>query len=126
MPGVKTLHQSSEDNNKPEFVMGHFWGALSVLAHAGSRVFAVPLRLNIQDGIKSSPSQKGTIITRMKDLVASTAAVVGTVVADCQYACRPMLKFDFRPVEAPLMPRVLHADALLSPPTPLLMTAQPA
>jgi len=92
MPGVKALHQSSEDNNKPEFVMGHFWGALSVLARAGSRLFAVPMRLAIQDGLKASPSQKDTLITRMHQLVTSTARVAGTVLADCQYVCRPIIE----------------------------------
>jgi hypothetical protein len=92
MPGVKTLHQASEDNNKPEFVMGHFWGALSLLAQAGSRLFAVPVRLSIQDGIKTSPSQKETHIARMHQLVVSTARMAGTVLADCQYACRPFIE----------------------------------
>jgi hypothetical protein len=92
MPGVKMLHQASENNNKPEFVMGHFWGALSMLAQAGSRLFAVPLRFSIQDGLKSSPSQKGTLITRMYELVASTAQRAGTVLADCQYACRSFIE----------------------------------
>jgi hypothetical protein len=92
MPGVKMLHQASENNNKPEFVMGHFWGALSMLTQVGSRLFAVPLRLSIQDGVKSSPSQKDTLITRMHQLVASTARVAGAVLADCQYACRPFIE----------------------------------
>jgi hypothetical protein len=92
MPGVKTLHQASENNNKPEFVMGHFWGAMSLLAQVDSRLFAVPLRFSIQDGLKSSPSQKDTHITRMHQLVASTARRVGTVLADCQYACRPFIE----------------------------------
>jgi hypothetical protein len=92
MPGVKMLHQASEDNNKPEFVMGHFWGALSLLAQAGSRLFAVPVRFSIQDGLKSSPSQKDTLITRMHQLVTSTARVAGTVLADFQYVCRPFIE----------------------------------
>jgi hypothetical protein len=92
MPGVKMLHQASENNNKPEFVMGHFWGALSMLAQVGSRLFAVPMRFSIQDGLKSSPSQKGTLITRMHQLVTSTAQRAGTVLADCQYACRSFIE----------------------------------
>ncbi len=92
MPGVKMLHQASEDNNKPEFVMGHFWGALSALVHVGSRFFAVPMRLSIQDGLKASPSQKVTHITRMHQLVTATATREGTVLADCQYICRSFLE----------------------------------
>jgi hypothetical protein len=92
MPGGKRLHQASENNNKPEFVMGHFWGAVSMLTSAGKRIFALPLRLEIQDGVKSSPSQKVTLITRMRDLVIGTVAAAGTVLGDCQYTCRPMLE----------------------------------
>lgn len=92
MPGVKMLHQASENNNKPEFVMGHFWGALSMLVQAGSRLFAVPVRFSIQDGVKASPSQKSTHITRMHEMVTATAQRVGTILADCQYACRPFIE----------------------------------
>jgi hypothetical protein len=92
MPGVKMLHQASENNNKPEFVMGHFWGALSMLAQAGSRLFAVPVRFCIQDGLKSSPSQKSSHITRMHQMVTATAQQIGTILADCQYACRPFIE----------------------------------
>ena len=35
MPGVKLVHQAS-GKNKPEFVVGHFWCALSLLAQGGS------------------------------------------------------------------------------------------
>jgi hypothetical protein len=92
MPGVKSLHQASEDNSKAEFVMGHFWGALSLLTQVGSRIFATPLRFALQDGLKSSPAQKDTHITRMRQVVVSSAGEVGTVLADCQYACRPILE----------------------------------
>jgi hypothetical protein len=92
MPGVKMLHQASENNNKPEFVMGHFWGALSMLVQAGPRLFAVPVRFSIQDGLKSSPSQKSSHITRMHQMVTATAQRIGTVLADCQYACRHFME----------------------------------
>lgn len=92
MPAVKSLHQASENNNKPEFVMGHFWGALTVLARAGPRIFAVPVRFALQDGLKRSPSDSRTTITRMHGLVTQTARAPGTVVADCYYSCRVILK----------------------------------
>lgn len=91
MPAVKALHQDSENNNKPEFVMGHFWGALTVLARAGQRLFALPVRFALQDGLKRSPSDSQTTITRMYGLVTQTALVRGTVVADCYYTCRVIL-----------------------------------
>jgi hypothetical protein len=42
MPGVKLLHQESEDNTKPEYIMGHFWGALSILVKTPGHVFSIP------------------------------------------------------------------------------------
>jgi hypothetical protein len=48
------------------------------------------MRLALQDGIKFSPSEKATIITRMHEMVTETAVVPGTVLGDCQYACHPM------------------------------------
>jgi len=44
MPAVKLLHQESQNNTKPEYVMGHSFQALSLLVHsAGGQVAAVPL-----------------------------------------------------------------------------------
>ena len=100
MPGVKKLRQEPGDN-RPEFLMGHFWGALTAVVQSGARYFALPLRFELQDGIKRSPSEKATTITRMGRLVTETASVVGTVVADSYYACRVILQhllshgFDF-------------------------------
>jgi hypothetical protein len=35
MPAVKLLHQQSESNTKPEFIMGHSWQAVGLLVKAG-------------------------------------------------------------------------------------------
>ena len=42
MPAVKLLHQESESNTKPEYIMGHSLQAVSVLVQAAESVFAVP------------------------------------------------------------------------------------
>jgi hypothetical protein len=91
MPGVKKLHRTAGEN-RPEYPIGHFWGAVSVLVHAGERYFALPLRFQLQDGLRRSPSEKTTVITRMGQLIAETAVVPGTVVADSYYACRVILE----------------------------------
>jgi hypothetical protein len=81
MPGVKLLHQESEDNTKPEYIMGHFWGALSLLVKAPGHVFSIPVRFQIQDGIKRSPSQVTTLIDKMGALITDTIdKTVGIVV----------------------------------------------
>ena len=43
MPAVKLLHQVSDSNTKPEYILGHSIQAVSVLASAASMFFAVPL-----------------------------------------------------------------------------------
>lgn len=88
MPGVKLLHQESTDNTKPEYIMGHFWGAVSALVHAGKHVFALPLRFQIQDGLKRSPSEVATLIDKMHTLVTEVITGIGIVVADAYYANR--------------------------------------
>ena len=92
MPGVKLLHQESTTNTKPEYIMGHFWGAISALVTAGPHVFALPLRLQIQDGLKRSPSEKATLIDKMHVLVAQLIPAGAIVVADAYYSAQGFLR----------------------------------
>jgi len=91
MPGVKRLHQESTDNTKPEYIMGHFWGAVSALVAAGRHVLAIPLRFEIQDGLKRSPTDSQTLIDKMGRLVAATVRPGGVVVADAYYVSQGFL-----------------------------------
>lgn len=92
MPAVRYLHQGSKVHNRPEFVMGHFWGALTILAEAGERIFAVPLRFALHDGFKSSSSDKSTALTRAGDLVQQMAIEPGLLIADCAYVVRHLIE----------------------------------
>jgi hypothetical protein len=92
MPGVKLLHQESSDNTKPEYIMGHFWGAVSAIVRAGRHYFAIPLRFQIQDGLKRSPSDAQTLVDKMQGLVTTSIAGAGIVVADAYYATQGFLK----------------------------------
>jgi hypothetical protein len=51
MPAVKLLHQQSESNTKPEYIMGHSLQAVSLLVQAAASVFAVPLAMRIHEGV---------------------------------------------------------------------------
>lgn len=92
MPGVKLLHQQSNDNTKPDYIRGHFWGALSVLVGTAAHVFALPLRLQIHDGLKRSPSEAATLIDKMHTLLTTTLNQAGTVVADAYYSTHGFLR----------------------------------
>lgn len=101
MPAVKLLHQESEDNSKPEYLMGHYWGALSVLATRAGMAVAIPLRFQLQDGVKRSPSEKATLVDKMATLVTDLLdGCVGYVIGDRYFASRKML--------VPLLSKGLH------------------
>lgn len=52
MPGVKKLHQESEISSKGEYIFGHLFGAIGILAGTPLKWFCLPLFLNLQDGVK--------------------------------------------------------------------------
>jgi len=90
MPGVKMLHQQSQSNTKPEYIMGHSLQAISLLVHsAGGQVAAVPLVSRIHEGLVFSNRDARTLLDK---LVALLFSIVGAwnrqvlLVADAYYA----------------------------------------
>ena len=69
MPAVKLLHQESESNTKPEYIMGHSLQAVSVLVQAANSVFAVPLAIRIHEGLVWSNRDKRTLLDKMLSLL---------------------------------------------------------
>ncbi|WP_223869862.1 transposase [Paenibacillus sabuli] len=53
MPGVKKLHQESENSSKGEYIFGHLFGAIGILAGTPQKWFCLPLFINLQDGVKT-------------------------------------------------------------------------
>jgi len=70
MPAVKRLHQASESNAKAEYIMGHSFQAVSILARAGDSVFAVPLAARIHEGLVLSNRDRRTLLDKMIALLA--------------------------------------------------------
>lgn len=52
MPGVKKLFQESENSSKPNFIFGHMFGGLGVLAGDLSKWFCIPLSIRLHDGLE--------------------------------------------------------------------------
>lgn len=65
MPAVKKLHQESDSNTKPEYIMGHSCQAAAVLAQAGKSVFAIPLACRIHEGVVFSNRDQRTLLDKM-------------------------------------------------------------
>jgi hypothetical protein len=100
MPGVKLLHQESQNNTKPEYIMGHSFQAISLLVHsAGGQVAAVPLTSRIHEGLVFSNRDSKTLLDKLVLLLLSITRVCNksvVLVADAYYASgkviTPLLK----------------------------------
>ncbi len=89
MPGVKLLHQDSESNSKPHYIMGHSCQAVSLLVGALSSVFAVPLACRIHEGVVFSNRDTKTLLDKMLVLLDSLElSVPFYCIADAYYASK--------------------------------------
>ncbi len=66
MPGVKRLHQESEDVSKPEWIRGHYFSALGLLLGAGEALFASPIIFKLHDGIESVAAEAQMTVVGVK------------------------------------------------------------
>ena len=89
MPAVKHLHQESEGNTKPEYIMGHSIQVISMLVAADTSFFAVPLAGRIHEGVKFTNRDQRTLPTKFANLLDSLAIAEPIyLVADAYYACQ--------------------------------------
>ena len=92
MPAVKLLHQESQSNSKPEYIMGQYFECISVLVRAVGQYFAVPLVSRIHGGvIFSQQDEEKTLIDRVISLVFDTIELPCYMVADAYYAARKIM-----------------------------------
>lgn len=108
MPGVKRLHQSSESNTKPKFILGHSCQAVGILAQGLSSIVSIPLAARIHEGVVFSNRDQRTLLDKMIALLATLALDVPYYfVADAYYAsCKialPLLRLGHH-----LVTRVRH------------------
>lgn len=92
MPGVKLLHQESESNTKPQYIMGHSCQAVAVLTCALKSVFAVPLASRIHEGVVFSNRDKSTLLDKIILLLNSLELPLPFYfIADAYYASRKLI-----------------------------------
>lgn len=100
MPGVKKLHQASENNSKAPYIMGHSFQAVALLAGAaGGAVAAVPLASRIHEGLVWFPGDRRSLLDKLAALFLETIppdSRRALLVADAYYASgkviRPLLQ----------------------------------
>jgi hypothetical protein len=89
MPAVKLLYQSSDNNTKAPFFMGHSCQAISLLVHAAGSYFSVPLATRIHEGFKKTNRDKRTLLDKLLELLQQLAVDKGYyLVADAYYASK--------------------------------------
>jgi DDE superfamily endonuclease len=92
MPAVKLLHQQSESNTKPEYIMGHSMQAVGLLVHAAKSIFSVPLAVRIHEGLVWSNRDKRSLLDKMLGLLDILAIEAPFYfVADAYYAAGKMV-----------------------------------
>ena len=88
MPGVKKLHQESENCSKAEYIFGHMFGGIGILSGNTEKFFCIPLLITLQDGIKSIfswkeayqddlPTRQDTHVTQMVINAFKTSEILG-------------------------------------------------
>jgi hypothetical protein len=50
-PGVKKLHQESDNSSKGEYIHGHLFGGLGILAGSGTKLYSILLSVRLHEGI---------------------------------------------------------------------------
>lgn len=63
MPGVKKLFQESENSAKPEYIHGHMFGGLGILAGSIRNWACIPLSIRLHDGLQAAHDWKGASIS---------------------------------------------------------------
>jgi hypothetical protein len=87
MPGVKKLHQESDNNTKPEFIFGHSCQAVALIVRAATSFLAVPLACRIHEGVVFTNRDHRTLLDKLVILVNSLAIPLPYyLIADTYYA----------------------------------------
>ena len=93
MPAVKSLHQESNNNSKPEYIMGHSCQTISVLVKACESFFAVPLVSRIHEGLVFSNRNRKTLFDKILSMLSATveSAALFYFIADAYYSNAKMM-----------------------------------
>ncbi len=87
MPGVKGLHQESEDVSKPEWIRGHYFSALGLLLSAEKALFATLIVLKVHDGIEEIEDEAAlTLVDKMALLCVKYMSTGSYALLDAYYA----------------------------------------
>lgn len=95
MPAVKSLHQESNNNSKPAYIMGHSFQSISLLVKGlAGQCFAVPLLSRICEGVVFSNRDSRTLLDKLVGIFLEITAIAERpclLVADAYYTSRKVI-----------------------------------
>lgn len=97
MPAVKLTHQSSDNNSKPSYIMGHSVLCVALMAQGLlDQIVAMPVLVKILGGIKRGPNERKTFVTttveEIKRLLQDADVTKAILVADALYCIQTFVK----------------------------------
>ncbi|WP_254567900.1 hypothetical protein [Oscillatoria sp. HE19RPO] len=92
---LKKLQQESDNVTKPEWIRVHYFGALSLLLQSGGSLFAVPVTLEIQDGVEKGDENSPRLVDKMSSLCRDYIQVGSYVILDAYFASKDLIQ-EFR------------------------------
>lgn len=109
MPGLKSLHQDSENSGKAKFIMGHHFQFIGVVLGCQNLGFLfLPLTCLFAEKMKSGPNEKKTIFTRLIENLKLFGTLHGSyVVADAYYSVGKLI-LNLKKDGMKLITRVAH------------------
>lgn len=69
MPGVKKLHQESENSAKADYIHGHMFGGLGILAGSAGNWACIPLSIRLHDGLQAAKEWKNAPVSSASHVV---------------------------------------------------------
>ena len=69
MPGVKKLFQESENSAKPEYIHGHMFGGLGILAGSVRSWACIPLSIRLHDGLQAAREWKDAAVSSSSHVI---------------------------------------------------------
>jgi len=101
MPGVKSLHQESDNSSKGEYIHGHLFGGIGVLAGNSTKMYSIIISARLHDGIAAiskwwaddNYKEESHVVKTIQD-AAKVASKLGSsiLLLDRLYLSRPMLE----------------------------------
>ena len=102
MPGVKKLHQESENSSKGEYIFGHMFGGIGLLVgDITSKLYCVLISLKLHDGLQAihgwdqeeGYEEESHVVKTIKDAIDAVRVLgASLLLLDSLYLTKPMLK----------------------------------